>query len=63
MVTRNRAEGWKHAKISGHANENDITNKINNNNIFRENLEKKLNLKSSIKFAEDGGLNEIGRAL
>jgi hypothetical protein len=58
MVTRNRAEGWKHAKISGHANENDITNKINNNNIFRENLEKKLNLKSSIKFAEVGGLNE-----
>jgi hypothetical protein len=58
MVTRNRSEGWKHAKISGHANENDITNKINNNNIFRENLEKKLNLKSSIKFAEVGGLNE-----
>ena len=58
MVTRNRSEGWKHAKISGHANENDITNKINNNNIFKENLEKKLNLKSSIKFAEVGGLNE-----
>lgn len=58
MVTRNRSEGWKHAKISGHANENDITNKINNNNTFRENLEKKLNLKSSIKFAEVGGLNE-----
>jgi len=58
MVTRNRSEGWKHAKISGHANENDITNKINNNNIFRKNLEKKLNLKSSIKFAEVGGLNE-----
>ena len=58
MVTRNRSEGWKHAKISGHANEKDITNKINNNNIFRENLEKKLNLKSSIKFAEVGGLNE-----
>lgn len=58
MVKRNRSEGWKHAKISGHANENDITNKINNNDIFRENLEKKLDLKSSIKFAEVGGLNE-----
>ena len=58
MVTRNRSEGWKHAKISGHVNENDITNKINNNNIYRENLEKKLNLKSSIKFAKVGGLNE-----
>ncbi len=44
MNSRNRSEGWKHAKISGHTNESDITSKINKNKLYRENLEKKLNL-------------------
>ena len=58
MNSRNRSEGWKHAKISGHTNESDITNKINKNNLYRENLEKKLNLDSDIKSANEGGLKE-----
>ena len=58
MNSRNRSEGWKHAKISGHTNESDITNKINKNKLYRENLEKKLNLDSDIKSANEGGLKE-----
>ena len=58
MNSRNRSEGWKHAKISGHTNESDITSKINKNKLYRENLEKKLNLDSDIKSANEGGLKE-----
>ena len=58
MNSRNRSEGWKHAKITGHTNESDITSKINKNKLYRENLEKKLNLDSDIKSANEGGLKE-----
>ena len=58
MNSRNRSEGWKHAKISGHSNESGITNKINKDKLYREKLEKKLNLDSSIKSANEGGLKE-----
>ena len=58
MNSRNRSEGWKHAKISGHTNESDITSKINKKRLYRENLEKKLNLDSDIKSADEGGLKE-----
>ena len=58
MNSRNRSEGWKHAKISGHTNESDITSKINKNKLYRENLEKKLNFDSDIKSANEGGLKE-----
>ena len=58
MNSRNRSEGWKHAKISGHSNESDITKKLITMKLFRENLEKKLNLNSKIESATVGGLNE-----
>jgi len=58
MNSRNRSEGWKHAKISGHLNESDITKKINNDKLYRENLEKKLILNFKIKSATEGGLKE-----
>lgn len=58
MATRNRAEGWKHAKLSGHSNETIITDKINLDNKFKEALAKRLNIKSTLKLATVGGLNE-----
>ena len=58
MNSRNRSQGWKHAKISGHSNEIIIAKKINNNKFFRENLEKKFNFNSKIETATVGGLNE-----
>jgi hypothetical protein len=60
MNSRNRSEGWKYAKISGHQNESNITKKINSDKLFRENLEKRIILKSEIKIksAAEGGLNE-----
>ena len=58
MNSRNRSEGWRHAKISGHTNESDIASKINKDKLYRENLEKKLNLDTDIKSAIEGGLNE-----
>lgn len=58
MTTRNRAEGWKHAKLSGHFNETIITDKINLDNEFKEVLANRLNIKSTLKLATVGGLNE-----
>lgn len=58
MATRNRAEGWKHAKLSGHSNETIITDKINLDKNFKEALAKRLNIKSTLKLATVGGLNE-----
>ena len=58
MSERNRAEGWKHAKLSGHSNETIITDKINTNNAFKDGLAKRLNIKSTLKLATVGGLNE-----
>ena len=39
MNQRNRSSGWKHAKLSGHTNEENIRDQINNNKEFREELE------------------------
>ena len=55
---RNRSEGWKYAKLSGHKNEKDLSERINNRKEFREIIEKKLLLKSEILKAEYGGLHE-----
>ena len=54
MNSRNRSEGWRHAKISGHTNESDIASKINKDKLYRENLEKKLSLDTDIKSAIEG---------
>ena len=45
---RNRSDGWKYAKLSGHKNEKDLFERINNRKEFREIIEKKLLLKSEI---------------
>lgn len=58
MATRNRAEGWKHAKLSGHSNEEIITDKINSDTKFKESLARRLNINSTLKLATVGGLNE-----
>lgn len=58
MATRNRAEGWKHAKLSGHSNEEIITDKINSDTKFKESLARRLNINSALKLATVGGLNE-----
>lgn len=58
MATRNRAEGWKHAKLSGHSNEEIITDKINSDIKFKESLARRLNINSALKLATVGGLNE-----
>jgi hypothetical protein len=58
MATRNRAEGWQHAKLSGHSNETIITEKINLDNNFKDALAKRLNINSTLKLATVGGLNE-----
>ena len=55
---RNRSDGWKYAKLSGHKNEKDLFERINNRKEFREIIEKKLLLKSEILKAEYGGLYE-----
>lgn len=44
-MPRNRSEGWKHAKLSGHKNEDVILKKIINDSVFSKVLEKHLNCK------------------
>ena len=39
MNQRNRSSGWKYAKLSGHTNEENIRNQINDNKDFRKELE------------------------
>lgn len=58
MSDRNRAEGWKHAKLSGHSNEAIITEKINLNKSFQEDIAIRLGVNSRLKIATVGGLNE-----
>ncbi len=58
MCKRNRSEGWKHAKLTGHSNEESIAKKIKNEIKFKENFEKKLNLNIKIESVNVGGLNE-----
>ena len=55
---RNRAEGWRHAKLSGHSNEELIKDKINKDNKFKEQLSNRLELNSAIKLVSIGGINE-----
>lgn len=57
-MSRNRAEGWKHAKLSGHNNESLIKNKLNSNQEELSNLGKRLGSSSLTGIAEVGGLHE-----
>ena len=56
---RNRSDGWKYAKLSGHQNEKDLSELINNNKEFKKIVKKRLSLESDISKAEYGGLNEV----
>lgn len=58
MSTRNRADGWRHAKLSGHSNEKIIADKINSDRAFRERLERRIGNSAKIVQAKEGGLNE-----
>jgi len=58
MAQRNRAEGWTHAKLSGHINEKLIAEKINSNIIFKKSISKRLKLGFDLDLASEGGLNE-----
>lgn len=58
MATRGRAEGWKHAKLSGHTNESIITKKINSNKTFSEALRSRIGGPNHLELASFGGLNE-----
>lgn len=56
MTQRNRSSGWKHAKISGHTNEENIRSQLNNNKDFRKKLE--IILEADIEEARSEGRKE-----
>lgn len=58
MSSRDRAEGWKHAKVSGHENEELIKHELNTNASLGEEIKKRLKKTSSIRKADVGGLCE-----
>lgn len=59
MIKRNRAEGWKHAKLSGHENEQLVSHLFDNENQFYLNFIRKLGKENcKIIKVEVGGLNE-----
>lgn len=58
MNTRNRAEGWTHAKMSGHNNEEIIFTKIKTDGNYRNKLENRIRDKNKITNVLVGGLNE-----
>ena len=53
MNQRNRSSGWKYAKLSGHTNEENIRNHINDNKDFRKELE--ILLQANIQEAKSEG--------
>ena len=56
---RNRASGWKHAKLSGHENESLLENSLLNNAELRKFFLQKINKEnSSIIHIDVGGLCE-----
>lgn len=58
-MPRNRSTGWKHAKLSGHANESELEYRINSNqNQFDSLCTRILGVESLTGSVEIGGLNE-----
>ena len=53
---RNRSEGWTHAKLSGHENEEDVEQLIQHD-AFRKKLEARLAIPSIVQ-ASVGGICE-----
>lgn len=58
-MSRDRSEGWKHAKLSGHSNEDLIKNKLNADKNELANLGKRLGSSSLTGIADVGGLCEV----
>lgn len=58
MNTRNRSEGWAHAKLSGHSNEEIISSKIKGDVQFKKALSTRLGMSGNILEATVGGLYE-----
>lgn len=56
---RNRAEGWKHAKLSGHSNEELVKQLLDNDSAYAADFLKRINCPAQkIKQTSIGGLHE-----
>lgn len=58
MTTRNRSEGWTHAKISGHKNEDLIKAKLLSDTKFQSKFAAEVKIDSQILSIDGGGKNE-----
>lgn len=59
MEYRNRATGWKHAKLSGHENENLVKELLDNSREFKQNFLNRVNRSNEIITETSiGGLHE-----
>jgi hypothetical protein len=59
MIDRNRSEGWKHAKISGHENEDKVENLLQNNSSYQLSFLKRIGKpEERITNIKIGGLHE-----
>lgn len=59
MLQRDRASGWKYAKISGHSNEALVKEYLDSNGIFADSLLSRIDSSmKKIKTTSIGGLNE-----
>jgi hypothetical protein len=57
-MVRNRAQGWKHAKLTGHSNEKAILDRINSDSNFKAVLAKRLSISEMLVGSSIGGLHE-----
>lgn len=58
MNERDRATGWKHAKLSGHENEEKVKTLLDSDKEYAKELLKRLGLKGNIKSTQVGGIHE-----
>ena len=58
MATRNRATGWQHAKVSGHKNEDLVTELVMSNPDIQQALLRCANKEGKITGIAEGGLHE-----
>lgn len=59
VESRDRASGWKHAKLSGHSNEEKVKNLLDTDSEYRSDFMKRIGMPDEIiKSTAIGGLNE-----
>lgn len=59
MEQRDRASGWKHAKLSGHTNEERVKELLDKDSLYRSDFMKRIGLPNeTIKCTSIGGLHE-----